>query len=122
MIRLTELKLPLEHAPEALAQLICRTLGLQPSDLAAHTVFKRSFDARKATLMQVYIVDVSLSSPALEAATLARLAGHLHIGATPDMAYRPVGVAPAQLALRPVVIGFGQCGIFAALILAQMGF
>jgi uncharacterized FAD-dependent dehydrogenase len=121
MIRLTELKLPLEHAATALPALIAKTLGVMPDDLREFTIFKRSFDARKAELMQVYIVDVEIDST-LEAALLARFAGHLHIFATPDMRYQPVGQAPADLPLRPVVVGFGPCGIFAALVLAQMGF
>ncbi len=121
MIRLTELKLPLEHAPEALSALIVRTLGITPGDLVLHTVYKRSFDARKAELLQVYIVDVEVA-PALEAALLARFAGHPHIGPSPDLEYPPVAQAPAGLTERPVVVGFGPCGIFAALLLAQMGF
>ncbi len=142
MIRLTELKLPLDHAPEALPALIAKTLGITPADIEHFTVFKRSFDARKAALLQVYIVDVTVvavlpepieglrqaqperNAPAfaLEANLLAQFAGHPHIGSSPDMAYHPVATAPAQGQERPVVVGFGPCGIFAALILAQMGF
>jgi hypothetical protein len=121
MIRLTELKLPLEHAENALPVLIAKTLGVTPDELRECTIFKRSFDARKATLVQVYIVDLEIA-PTLEITLLAKFAGHPHIFATPDMRYQPVGQAPADLPLRPVVVGFGPCGIFAALILAQMGF
>ncbi|ABE43002.1 NAD(P)/FAD-dependent oxidoreductase [Polaromonas sp. JS666] len=121
MIRLTELKLPLDHAEDALPALMARTLGIAASDIATFQVHKRSFDARKAELLQVYIADVELA-PALEAALLAKFAGHPHILPSPDMAYHPVGTAPQGLPLRPVVIGFGPCGIFAALLLAQMGF
>ena len=121
MIRLTELKLPLEHAPEALPALICKTLGIAPDELRHHTVYKRSFDARKAELLQVYIVDVELA-PALETRLLAQFDPHPHIGPSPDLVYRPPVQAPAALQERPVVVGFGPCGIFAALLLAQMGF
>jgi uncharacterized FAD-dependent dehydrogenase len=120
MIRLTELKLPLEHPPEALPALICKTLGLAPGELLRHTVYKRSFDARKAELQQVYIVDVELA-PALAAKVLAQFQKHPHISPSPDLVYHPVAQAPAGLQERPVVVGFGPCGIFAALILAQMG-
>ena len=122
MLRLTEIKLPLAHADHALRDALLHTLHLKPADLVRFTVFKRSFDARKAELMQVYIVDLELADAGLEAALLARHAGHPHILPTPDMVYQPVGSAPASLLLRPVVIGFGPCGIFAALVLAQMGF
>ena len=122
MLRLTEIKLPLAHAENALPEALLHTLNITPAELLSFTVFKRSFDARKAVIMQVYIVDVQLANAELEAALLAKHAGNPHILPTPDMVYHPVGVAPASLALRPVVVGFGPCGIFAALILAQMGF
>ena len=121
MIRLTELKLPLDHSDPDLNWLIARTLGINIDDLGGVTVFKRSIDARKATLVRVYIVDLQLA-PALEATVLAKFVGIPHVFAAPDMSYQPIGQAPATLALRPVVVGFGPCGIFAALILAQMGF
>ncbi len=120
MIRLTELKLPLGHADDALPALIARTLDIAPAELRSFTVFKRSIDARKAALMQVYIVDAELS-PVLEAALLEKFAGQPHILAAPDLVYHPVAQAPADFGPRPVVVGFGPCGIFAALILAQMG-
>ena len=122
MIRVTELKLALDHAVEALPLLVAQTLGIAAGDLIGHTVFKRSFDARKAELLVVYIVDVELTNPALEQAVLERHTGNPHIFAAPDMSYRLVAQAPANPGLRPVVVGFGPCGIFAALMLAQMGF
>ena len=126
MIRLTELKLPLDHAESALPALIARTLGIRTDQIRTFDIHKRSFDARKAELLQVYIVDVTLAAPDGESNTevtlLSRYAGDPHIFQSPDMDYYPVGQAPASLPLRPVVIGFGPCGIFAALLLAQMGF
>ncbi len=122
MLRLTEIKLPLAHADDALQAAILHTLKIKPADLAGFTVFKRSFDARKAVIMQVYIADVTLADAALETALLTQHAHNPHIQPTPDMAWHPVGVAPARLPLRPVVVGFGPCGMFAALVLAQMGF
>ena len=79
MIRLSELKLglgelpldPLQHPEQALRALAADVLGLAPSDFTQLSVFKRSFDARKADLQAVYIVDVALASPALEAQALA---------------------------------------------------
>ncbi|MDB5965639.1 MAG: dependent oxidoreductase [Polaromonas sp.] len=122
MIRLTELKLPLDHAEDALPALIASTLGVGAGDIAAHAVYKRSYDARKQMLLLVYIADVQLQSPALEARLLAQFGGHPHIRPAPDQAYYPVAHAGTAPALRPVVVGFGPCGIFAALLLAQMGF
>ena len=130
MIRLSELKLPLaavpadaaEHPLDALRAQAVQILGIAPADIAAVHVHKRSFDARKADLLAVYIIDLTLADPSRTAALLARHAGRPHIQPTPDMAWHPVGQAPAELPLRPVVVGFGPCGIFAALVLAQMGF
>ena len=122
MIRLSELKLPLDHTPEALQQLIARTLDVDVLDLQTFTVFKRSFDARKVDLLVVYIVDVALVDPQRESALLAQYAAHPHIQPAPDMVWRAPSRAPVDLPLRPVVVGFGPCGIFCALVLAQMGF
>ena len=121
MLRLTELKLPLEHTDNALPALIAKTLGVAPDDISGFAVFKRSIDARTAALVQVYIVDVDLS-PEVQARLQQQFSGNPHIFAAPDMVYHPVGQAPVNAGLRPVVVGFGPCGIFAALVLAQMGF
>ncbi|MSQ76688.1 MAG: FAD-dependent oxidoreductase, partial [Rhodoferax sp.] len=145
MIRLTELKLPLSAMPAqalraadapseteadrapaahplaALKALCAQVLGLELAAIAQLQVFKRSFDARKADLLAVFIVDVTLHDPGQEAGLLAQLQQHPHISATPDMAYLLPGQARAVLPARPVVVGFGPCGIFAALLLAQMG-
>jgi uncharacterized FAD-dependent dehydrogenase len=121
MLRLTEVKLPLEHGPEALAQQVAGMLGLLPGQLAGVTLFKRSIDARKAHLRLVNIVDVTLADPTLEAELLARHAADPRIRAAPDMAYRFLAQADVAPQIRPVVVGFGPCGIFAALLLAQMG-
>jgi len=122
MIRLSELKLALDHTPDDLHALILQTLGVSATELTKWHIFKRSFDARQAKVRVVYIVDATLTQPAIEAAALQRHAGNLHIQPTPDMSYRLVAQAPVDLALPPVVIGFGPCGIFTALLLAQMGF
>ena len=122
MIRLTELKLPLDHAVDALPALIADTLGIAPSELVSHTIYKRSYDARKQKLLLVYIADISLASAELETRLLAKFEGNPHVRPAPDQHYYPVAHVDAAPATRPVVVGFGPCGIFAALLLAQMGF
>ncbi len=122
MIRLTEIKLPLAHPDTAIADAVVRTLSIQADELGSVHIFKLSFDARKADLLQVYIVDVALTSATLEAEVLHRFENNPHVRPTPDMAYKPVAVASTEQKNRPVVVGFGPCGIFAALVLAQMGF
>ncbi|MDN3919687.1 NAD(P)/FAD-dependent oxidoreductase [Roseateles violae] len=124
MIRITELRLPLDHAEDALRPAIVARLGIADAQLRAFTVFKRSYDARKkAAILLIYTIDCELAAED-EAALLQRFAGDPHIKPTPDTGYKFVGQAPAggwPEDRRPVVIGFGPCGIFAALILAQMG-
>ncbi|QJC57510.1 D-amino acid dehydrogenase [Polaromonas vacuolata] len=122
MIRINELKLSLDHGPDALPQLIAQTLALDPTDIFSHTIYKRSYDARKQNLLLVYIADVCLASNERQAQLLQQFEGHPHIRITPDQDYYPVAQLNAAPALRPVVVGFGPCGIFAALLLAQMGF
>ena len=121
MIRITELKLPLDHDEAALPALITQTLGILPGELTNFTVYKRSYDARMKKLLLVYICDVEIS-PTLEATRLKQFEAHPHIRPTPDQNYYPVVQLNTAPALRPVVVGFGPCGIFAALLLAQMGF
>ncbi len=121
MIRLTELALPLDHPESALRAAILERLKIRDADLLDFTVFKRSYDARKKNteIKFVYIIDLRARD---EAAILDRFAADNHVRPAPDTEYHPVARAPAELTERPVVIGFGPCGLFAALLLAQMGF
>jgi uncharacterized FAD-dependent dehydrogenase len=121
VIRITELSIPLDHPADAVRQAILRRLKIADADLLDFTVFKRSYDARKknSTITFVYIIDVSVRN---EAAILKRFASDPHVRPAPDTSYHPVAQAPTHLIERPIVVGFGPCGLFAALLLAQMGF
>ncbi|WP_426398522.1 NAD(P)/FAD-dependent oxidoreductase [Ralstonia sp. R-29] len=124
MLRLSEVKLPLDHAEddlEAAVRARLKDLGVAADGLVRYTVFRRAHDARKRSDIKLtYIVDVEVKD---EAAVLKRIAGKPHCGVTPDMTYRFVAQAPEHTTRpRPVVIGMGPCGLFAGLILAQMGF
>jgi uncharacterized FAD-dependent dehydrogenase len=120
MLRLTEIKLPLDHPPEALRNAILERLGIDADELIDFTVFKRSYDARnKHAIQLIYIVDVQVKQ---KEKLLKQFDGHLHIKPAPDMNYRFVAEASPHMKHRPVVIGMGPCGIFAGLVLAQMGF
>ncbi|MDQ4421280.1 NAD(P)/FAD-dependent oxidoreductase [Sphingobium sp. DEHP117] len=123
MIRLSGLSLPLDHASDALAPAICARLGIAPEALRGFSVFKRGNDARKRTaILLVYTLDIELDAQT-EAEMLTRLAGDKDVRPTPDMAYTfPTRAPEGWNGLRPVVIGAGPCGLFAGLILAQMGF
>ena len=123
MLRLTELRLPLDHAADAVRAAILARFGVDDAGLIEFTVFKRSHDARKkSAIVLIYTIDCQVAD---EAAVLLRHAGDPHIKPSPDTRYRFVGHAPADWRAverpRPLVIGFGPCGLFAALLLAQMG-
>ena len=122
MIRLTELKLPLDHAEGALGAAILARLGIGADALESFSIFRRAHDARKrSAIALIYSVDAQVKN---EAALLAKFAGDPRLKPSPDMAYRFVAHATgaAQGTPRPLVIGSGPCGLFAALILAQSGF
>ncbi len=118
MLRLTEIRLPLAHPADDLQAAILKRLGMAASDLSGVTLFRRGYDARKRNaIVLVYTVDVEVKH---EAALLKKNIPHVTIA--PDMSYRMVTQAPQGLSERPVVIGTGPCGLFAGLLLAQMGF
>ena len=120
MLRLTELRLPLDHPEPALRAALLRRLGVPERDLLGFTVARRGYDARKKSqILLVYTLDVELRD---EAAVLRRFARDHHVAPAPDTRYRFVARAPEGFANRPVVIGAGPCGLMAGLILAQMGF
>ncbi|MCV4269537.1 NAD(P)/FAD-dependent oxidoreductase [Pseudomonas capsici] len=121
MLRITELKLPIDHPDEDLRAALLQHLGIDSSELLDFTLFKRSYDARKKSseLFFIYTIDFQVRD---EEALLRKLANDRHVGPAPDVSYKVVGHAPADLKERPIVVGFGPCGIFAALLLAQMGF
>ncbi|MEO8443337.1 MAG: FAD-dependent oxidoreductase, partial [Betaproteobacteria bacterium] len=120
MLRLTEIKLPLDHPESALADWILDRLAIEPDQLVRYAIYRRGVDARRRSAIAfIYTLDVEVAD---EAALLKRVAGSRHITHTPDMAYRLVATAPAELTRRPIVIGTGPCGLFAGLVLAQMGF
>lgn len=120
MLRITEIKLSLDHPEEAIASAIVKKLQIPPEELLSYSIFKRSYDARKkAEILLVYIVDVETTQ---EKQLLQRFKKDPHVMVTPDTSYRYVAQAPSNLTIRPIVIGTGPCGIFAGLMLAQMGF
>ncbi|MGE0034426.1 MAG: NAD(P)/FAD-dependent oxidoreductase [Xanthobacteraceae bacterium] len=120
MLRLTELRLPLDHAEDEIEAALLKRLRLKPAELVRCSVFRRAADARKRKAISlIYTLDFEVKN---EAALLKRFAGDRHLSAAPDLSYRLVAHAPAAMRTRPVVIGAGPCGLMAALVLAQMGF
>ncbi|OFC70934.1 NAD(P)/FAD-dependent oxidoreductase [Alteromonas confluentis] len=120
MLRLTDIKLPLNHDESALSEAILAKLGIAADQLTEISVFKRGYDARNNKDIQlIYTVDVAVNN---EAILLEKFDRDPQVRVTPDMTYKFVAQAPENMNNRPVVVGLGPCGIFAALILAQMGY
>jgi uncharacterized protein len=120
MIRITEIKLPLEHQASDIVAAVIKKLGINAADLVEYTIFKRGVDARKANaILLAYTLDVTVKG---EAKVLAKLSKDPHVKLAPDTSYKFVAHAPEAIKNRPVVVGLGPSGLFAALILAQSGF
>ncbi|MCA0935466.1 NAD(P)/FAD-dependent oxidoreductase [Vibrio alginolyticus] len=121
MIRINEIRLPLDHEEGALLDAITAKLGISAEKVISFNVFRRGYDARKKTNIQlIYSLDIIVEGD--EEALLQQFSKDPHVRQTPDMEYKFVAKAPENLTERPVVIGFGPCGLFAGLVLAQMGF
>ncbi|PTO58041.1 NAD(P)/FAD-dependent oxidoreductase [Vibrio splendidus] len=120
MIRLTEIKLPLDHEESAIQNAIEAKLGINADQVLSFNIFKRGYDARKKSkILLIYTLDVLVEN---EAELLEQFISDPHVKVTPDMEYKFVAKAVENQTERPVVIGFGPCGLFAGLVLAQMGF
>jgi len=120
MLRLTNIQLDLNHNQTQLTEAILEKLAISESQLVNFTVFKRGYDARrKNKIILMYTLDVETTN---DAELIEKFADDIQIKESPDMRYHFVGEAPKTLEKRPVVIGFGPCGLFTGLLLAQMGF
>ena len=120
MLRVSEIKLPLDHGADALKSALLKKLRVSAKELTSFAVFKRGVDARKkSSILYAYIVDAQVAD---EADVLRRVKNDPHVTRTPNLEYPGATRAPSAPFLRPVVIGAGPCGLFAALILAQAGY
>jgi hypothetical protein len=126
MLRITEIKLPVEnaqsltHQADEIKAALLKRLEIPESDLIHFDIFKRGVDARKShAILYVYSLDVTVRN---EARILAKFRKDAHIKPAPDTEYKYVTQNTSSDKPRPVVVGFGPAGIFSALILAQSGF
>ena len=120
MLRLTEIKLPLDHPEGDIKSAIVKRLGLAAEELLSYRIFRRGVDARKKSNIQfTYTLDVAVRDGAV---ILEQFKNDPHVSLAPDTSYHFVVQDPQNLSSRPIVIGMGPAGLFAGLILAQMGF
>ena len=123
MLRLTEVKLSIDHAEDDLPAAIVKRLGIALEDLLNYTIFRRAIDARKrSTIHFIYTLDVEVSDESYVFEKGKKRNQNRNLSRTPDTGYHFVARAPRELNRRPVVIGTGPCGLFSGLLLAQMGF
>lgn len=117
MIRISQIKLSLGQPESRLPQKAAKLLGIPEQKIQQWRIFKKSLDARKKDQIHfVYVIDVALA----EEESILRKVKSKQISKTPDFSYIfPAGTCRMQT--RPVVVGFGPAGMFAALLLAQMG-
>ena len=122
MIRLSNIKLPLDHDDQALTQAVLSTLEITKEQLISFNMFRRGYDARKkSNIFLIYTLDIEVSAE-LETTLLIKFADDQLIKETPDLDYHYVAQAPEDLQERPIIVGFGPCGLLAGLTLAQMGY
>jgi uncharacterized FAD-dependent dehydrogenase len=120
VLRLTDIKLPLDHLEKELEAAILKRLDIQAEDLLGYSIFKRSYDARRRNAIKlVYTLNVEIK---VEKEVLRRKRKDARVRTSPDTRYHYVAQAPLHLISRPLVIGTGPCGMFAGLVLAQMGY
>ena len=120
MLRITNIKLDLNHQAAELEQAVLSTLNISSEQLISFTVFKRGYDARrKNQIILMYTIDVETTC---NEQLLTTFESENHIKISPDMRYKFVAQAPEKITKRPVVIGMGPCGLFTGLLLAQMGY
>lgn len=125
MIRLSDIKLPLDHSQEELTKAIINKLKIKENELVSFSLIKRSYDARKkGHILLIYSLDVELTA-SIETAVLKTFESKNFVRPSPDTRYQYVAKKTENFPLgnqqRPVIVGFGPCGILAALLLAQMG-
>ncbi len=123
MLRLNEVKLPLDHSEEELHAAVADRLSIKVEELLHCKVFRRAVDARKRSAIQLtYTLDIEVKDETAVLNGNEKLRQSGRIALSPDTTYHFVTKAPQQLQGRPVVIGTGPCGLFAGLLLSQMGF
>lgn len=123
MLRLTEVKLSLDHCEDDLRTAIVERLDIALEDLLSYTIFRRAIDARKrSSIHLIYTLDVEVTDESYVLDKGKKRNQNRNLSNTPDTGYHFVARAPKGLNQRPVVIGTGPCGLFAGLLLAQMGF
>ena len=117
MLRIAEIALPLDFTEDQLSSAVARRLRISPEQLKEVRLVRRAVDARHKNNVH-WVCTADAQAKGNEAAVLRRCRDS-KIKEAPNICYRLPESRP--LSCRPVVVGFGPAGLFAALILAQAG-
>ena len=117
MLRIQQLKVPVQHTGQELEDKMIKTLRIRPGDLLRYEIIKRSLDARRKKLEYVYVIDVEVKK---EQAVLKRCPAQISRAARVRYEFPHPG--KEKLLHRPVIIGTGPAGLFCGLMLARAGY
>ncbi|MBR5509378.1 MAG: FAD-dependent oxidoreductase [Lachnospiraceae bacterium] len=117
MLRIQQLKLPVQHSKKELHDKIIKTLKIRPEELIRYEIVKQSLDARGGELKYVYIVDAEVKK---EPSVLKK---------SPKQVVKAVRIwyhfpesGSEKMKHRPVIVGAGPAGLFCGLQLARAGY
>mgnify|MGYP000846022069 FL=1 len=117
MLRIPEIKLSLDMDEKLLRKEISKKLHIPEEAILSYRIFKKSIDARKKNEIHfVYVVDIEVKNEEI----ILKKFSKKGIIKTPELNFEYKNLAPQNF-IRPVVVGFGPAGLFAGLILAQIG-
>ena len=119
MLRIRQLKLPVEHSRRDLEQKIIKTLRIRPEELIRYELIRRSLDARGGELKYVYMIDAEVKR---EPTVLKHCNGHAEKAVRTWYQFPKASVEAKKMQGRPVIIGAGPAGLFCGWMLAKAGY
>lgn len=119
MIRINQIRVPLEHTRQDLERKAAAVLRIMPSEILSWKIVKKSIDARKKPEIWInYSLDVSVAS---QRKVLARCRSK-QVQAVEEKVYRFPMSGKRKLHCRPVIVGTGPAGLFCGYLLAKHGY
>ena len=121
--RMQQVKLGINESKDELPKKILKKLGSKDYVISDYEIVRESIDARdKNDIKFVYTVDFELISKRNHKHKVTLPQNTKGVSPAPEMVYVDVPAGNMRLKHRPVIVGFGPCGMFAGLILARRGY